>query len=172
MFPYRHAPSFHFFPDGPLRIMSLLCFIAMLSAGLWSCDKSRVFDESSRIRNAEWNRHWPVFFQFPIQDTNALYNVYLQIRNTTDYPFSNLYLFLSTREPDGTKGRDTVECILAGPDGKWTGQGPGKLKANKLLVKKGMRFQHRGTYQIGIEQAMRTEVLTGIADVGIRVEKE
>jgi len=136
-----------------------------------SCDSSRVFDDVSRINNSEWKRQEPVSFDFSIKDTYALYNVYVQVRNTTDYAFSNLYLFLTTKDAAGVISRDTIECILAAPDGKWLGKGLGKLKENRILIKKDMRWL-AGSYHIQIEQAMRKDILTGISDIGLRIEKE
>ncbi len=124
-----------------------------------------------RIKDSEWNRQDAQSFNFTITDTVALYNVYVQVRNTTDYPFSNLYLFLMTKDAQGMTSRDTLECILAAPDGKWLGDGMGKLRENRILIKKDMRWPAPGFYEIKIEQAMRKEILVGISDIGLRIEK-
>jgi gliding motility-associated lipoprotein GldH len=155
----------------PEKLLIVLSCLLLLTT-LISCDPSRVFDDMTRISNSEWKRQEALDFSFTIKDTTAMYNVYIQIRNTTDYPYSNLYLFLDTKEPSGIKNRDTIECILAAPDGKWLGKGMGKIKENRILVKKGMQWARQGIYQIKVEQAMRKEVLTGIADIGLRIEKE
>ena len=149
-------------------------FSCLLMAGglLTACDPSRVFDDMSSIKNSEWKRQEPLGFDFAIKDTTALYNVYVQIRNTTDYPFSNLYLFLLTKDGKGKLSKDTIECILAAADGKWLGKGFGKLKENRILIKKDMHWSSPGNYHIQIEQAMRKDILEGISDVGLRIEKE
>ncbi|MHC1708604.1 MAG: gliding motility lipoprotein GldH [Bacteroidales bacterium] len=147
--------------------------VFLIIAGILSaCDSSRVYDEMKRINNEEWDKKNVVNFNFTITDTASLNTVYLQIRNTTDYPFSNLFLFMITRDPEGKTSKDTLECILAAPDGKWLGKGLGKLKENRIIIKKDIRWMIPGTYEIRVEQAMRKDLLEGISDIGLRIEKE
>lgn len=150
---------------------SLLILMFLISM-LFSCDSSGTFDEMKRIHESNWNRQEKFSFDFTITDTAAYYNVYVQIRNTTDYPYSNLFLFLTTKDPSGNLSKDTLECLLAAPDGKWLGKGMGKLKDNRVLIKKDFRWNTAGNYQLTIEQAMRKEILSGIADIGLRIEKQ
>lgn len=155
-----------------IKFYQFVFALTVITAFFISCDSSRVFDNTSRIKDSAWKRQEPVSFDFSIKDTTALYNVYIQVRNTTDYAFSNLYLFLTTKDAAGQFSKDTIECVLADPDGKWLGKGLGKLKENRILIKKDMRWQIPGSYHIQIEQAMRKEILEGISDIGLRIEKE
>ncbi len=139
---------------------------------LAGCDNSLVFEENHQIHNGEWNKSDVQQFLFKITDTAALNNVYVNIRNTTDYQYSNIYFFIDTQFPDSRKFRDTVECFLADISGKWLGKGMGKVKDNQIPLRKMVRFPDTGTYSMQIEQAMRTDVLKGIVDIGIRIEKQ
>ena len=105
-----------------------------------------------------------------ITDTVSLNNVYLQVRHTVDYPMSNLYMFVLLKGPSGQFHRDTVNMILAVPDGKWIGKGTGKLRELRYLYRKQVRFREPGTYSISIEQAMRKSELP-VTDVGVRIER-
>ena len=69
-----------------------------------------------------------------------------------------------------------MECLLADPTGRWYGKGTGFIFANravdaKVLYKTGNRFPAAGHYVIRLEQAMRTERLEGVMDVGVSVER-
>ena len=55
-----------------------------------------------------------------INDTINPYNVFIDIRHTGDYPYSDLYLFITATGPDMAPMRDTVDCLLADADGRWT----------------------------------------------------
>jgi gliding motility-associated lipoprotein GldH len=84
----------------------------------------------------------------------------------------NLYLFITAFYPGDTYSRDTAECILAAPDGKWYGKGMGKHKDSRFLFRKGVVFRKPGNYVIAVNQAMRKENLKGISDVGILIKKQ
>jgi len=137
---------------------------------LVSCSNRTVYDEYIAVDESGWNKDDSSLFEFEILDTLLLYNLYLNIRNTTDYEFSNIYFFISTQFPDGREFQDTVQCFLANHRGKWLGKGLGKIKDNRLLFKRGIRFPASGSYKMSIEQAMREDNLKGISDVGIRLE--
>lgn len=150
------------------HILLMLLFASLVAA----CDRSRVFEENRAIEKGIWNNTVKVPFEATIADTNLAYNVYLNVRNSLDYPYSNLYLFLETRFPDGRIARDTIDCMLADYDGRWLGSGMGSLRYNRYLFQQGVRFPEKGNYRFELEQAMRLNDLTGIHDIGIRIEKE
>ena len=155
-----------FFSIKPFLLISFL-IILFLS----SCDLNRVFDENYSFENANWDRNKIVSFKIEISDTISQNQFFINIRNTTDYKYSNLYLFITTQLPDGNISKDTIECILADINGKWLGNGLSKLKENNILLKNNLVFPEKGSYIFEFEQAMRVEILQGIADIGIRIEK-
>jgi gliding motility-associated lipoprotein GldH len=97
--------------------------------------------------------------------------LFVNIRNLGTYPYSNIYLFLTIGAPDGKLLTDTVEFTLADPSGRWTGSGIGGLHDNQILYKSSVYFPRKGIYTFRIKQGMRDNVLPGIRDVGIRIEK-
>jgi gliding motility-associated lipoprotein GldH len=135
-----------------------------------SCDSKRVFEENKEIPGSVWNRNHVVSLNVPIQDTLSPYNVYINIRQNGQYEKANMYLFISIISPKGEKLKDTVNCILADPKGKWLGSGLGDLYSNQLMYKKNIGFPHAGVYKFEIEQAMRIDDLKNVEDIGIRIE--
>lgn len=109
-------------------------------------------------------------FQFDIKDTLSPLNLYINLRTSTDYPYSNIYLFLYSEYPNGYTDKDTLEFILAEPDGRWLGENSGTVVENKALISRGGRFENSGTYIFKIEHGMRDELLPEVIDVGFRVE--
>ncbi len=136
-----------------------------------SCDSNTVYDMYLTV-GTEWNKNDVLEFEVEITDTTSLYKYYINIRNSTDYKFRNIYFFLNTQFPDGRRARDTIECILASTDGRWLGSGLGDIKSNRILLKNKIKFPQAGNYKFELEQAMRVDNLQGIKDVGIRIEKE
>jgi gliding motility-associated lipoprotein GldH len=152
-----------------LRI-SVLTIVISLAAT--ACNNDVFHNESVHLKNNLWKAGDTLFYNFNSKDTLATYDFYFEIRNTTDYDMQNLYLFITAYYPGNTYSRDTAECILAAADGKWFGKGMGKHKDNRFLFRKGVRFRKPGNYIIAVNQAMRTDTLNGISDVGILIKKQ
>lgn len=155
------------------RILHLNLFLAsalLLITGT-SCDRSVIFEENQKVPDQSWKAEDTLFFSFQVADTLTPIDFYFNLRNTTDYPFQNLYLFVTSYYPGNLYSRDTIDCLLAEADGKWIGKGSGKLLDARFLFRKGVQFRRAGNYTIAINQAMRTPLLKGISDVGIRIEK-
>ena len=136
-----------------------------------ACDSNRLFEENKKIEKNEWEQTESLIFHVPIADTTGQYNVYVNVRNAGFYRFSNLYLFVNTSFPGGQIQRDTLECTLASPDGRWLGEGLGDIWDSRILFKKDVRFPQTGEYTFELIQAMRINPLPGIMDAGIRIEK-
>jgi len=142
----------------------------LLLVSLSSCNSQSFYDHNEEIPQ-EWSSVDSLHFNFEVNDTINPYNMYINIRNTTDYKYSNIYFFMQIQFPDGRYSIDTLEVFLADRKGNWLGKGLGKNKDNQVLFRKRGRFPMSGNYNIAIEQAMRTEQLIGIKSVGIRIEK-
>ncbi len=108
----------------------------------------------------------------PVTDTVSAYNLYINLRNTNDYQFQNLYLFVDVIAPNGASIRDTFECYLADNHGKWLGKGKGKIYDNRFLYRQSVKFSTKGDYRIQLQQAMRVDDLNGLANIGVRMEHE
>lgn len=139
---------------------------------LFSCDSNKVYEEYIEVENAIWQKENVATFNFEAKDTSLAHNLYVNIRNTGDYPYSNLYLFVTMQGPNGNLLKDTVNCTLADNSGKWLGKGIGDLWDLQIPYIKGFKFAQKGEYYMSFEQAMRVENgLKGITDIGLRVEK-
>ncbi|MCK4569566.1 MAG: gliding motility lipoprotein GldH [Bacteroidales bacterium] len=150
------------------RTFYLIIILITLTFG--SCKQGSVYHEYITIEGANWYSDSVLHYEVVIEDSISLNDFYINIRNNTDYPFSNLYLFLTTEFPNGHSTRDTIECILADKNGKWLGSGSGRIKDNKIMLQQALRFPLRGTYHFYLEQGMRHEQLKGIEDIGFSIE--
>jgi len=146
--------------------------IAVGAICLQGCDESMVFEKNQKINDYNWDQNNVLTFLVDIRDTSSYHNIYLNVRNAGNYRFSNLFIFINTRLPNGRMQRDTAECTLASPDGKWLGEGLGDIWNNRILFKEHFRFPQPGEYRFDMIQAMRVNPLPGILDAGIRIEKE
>ncbi len=149
--------------------MKKLFFFVLLFITLISCEKNIFFQETQKIKGEEWATKQPCEFSVGVSDIKRSYDFYIDIRNTTDYKYSNIFFFLKTSFPGGTTSMDTLEVNLAQPDGKWLGSGFGRIKYLRVPIKTAVRFRRPGTYKFSFQQAMRGD-LKGITDFGLRIE--
>jgi gliding motility-associated lipoprotein GldH len=153
--------------------MANLYKVAILSLllGLFSCDSNKVFEEYIEVEKGNWQKEDIASFEFIAKDTITAHNIYINIRNTGDYAYNNLYLFITMKGPNGGLLKDTVNCILADNRGNWLGSGVGDLWDLQIPYVGGFKFAQTGSYIISYEQAMRVDSgLKGITDIGLRVE--
>ena len=153
------------------RILFNIVASSLLITFFSSCDPQRLYEENKKIDNHAWHQSKPLQFFVSIKDTVSRHNVLINIRHTGNYRFSNLYLFINTFFPQGQIQRDTLECILASPEGEWYGEGLGNIRNYQVLFKRGVIFPQVGEYRFELIQAMRINPLPGITDAGIRIEK-
>ena len=143
----------------------------ILSVLVVSCNKNVVFSEYKKLPEEGWSISNRLSYDVTIDDNSKYHNVFLTVRHADAYPYSNLYVFLTTTYPDGKVSKDTLECILANKKGEWQGDGAGDLWDNKIPLKKNLRFPQKGRYTFTFEHGMRSDPLPLILDFGMIVEK-
>lgn len=138
---------------------------------LVSCSNAD-FNERIVIPEAEWAQDNHLAFDVDINDTVSGYVFGLEFRHLENYRYSNLFVFLHTRMPNGNLTHDTIECTLATPEGRWIGKGSGSMRDLRVPLNERLCFPLKGTYHFEIEQAMREPVLKGISDMGLFIERQ
>lgn len=156
--------------------LSLLIVISVLIA--YGCSNQSYYFEKYHSTPNYWHKDSIVKFDFEIQDTAIAYNLFLNIRANNKYPFSNIYLITSLEDSTEVVKKDTLEYLMASPEGKMLGNGFSDIKESVLWYKENYRFNAKGTYKISIEQALRkrndiegVEKLEGISEVGFSIQK-
>lgn len=138
---------------------------------LQSCNKNVVFSEYKTFSDGQWLAKDKATFDLEVIDTQTLNNIYLMIRHSEAYAYNNIFLFVTTKYPDGKVLTDTMEVILANQKGEWLGSGMGDIYDFKVPIKKNIRFPLGGKYQFVFEQGMREDPLPMIMDLGFEIEK-
>lgn len=158
-----------FLTRAAVTLTRFLC--AAASFALLACSQGVIFDEYESLTKEGWDKDSLAVFRADVEDSVGLYNIWVQVRNDNDYAFSNLWLFIDVISPDGFSRRDTLECILARPDGTWIGAGWGSLYSTRCPYKAMVRFSKPGPYTFRLTQGMRADCLAGIHDVGLLIQE-
>lgn len=149
---------------------SLFCVLYICFAV--ACTQNTVYHSYRSLPEEGWRKSDTLSFQIPITDSIPVtLRLFAEIRNRTNYPYHELYLHISQNLQDSTTWKnDTILIQLADSTGRWTGKGWGSIYQSEIFFKS-IRPLHPGNYQLRIISEMQDELLPGINDVGIRIEK-
>ena len=144
-------------------------FISVLAILALNCTRSKnvIFTDSAVMPNATWSLSDNPDFRIIVNDSTTRTNIFFNIRTGSKYPFRNIWLFVNGK----TSITDTLQYDLADEKGSWYGEGFGDIHELKLPYRQNVFFPAKGTYHFKIQHGMRAEDLTGVYDIGIRVEK-
>lgn len=153
-----------------MKAIKLLIFIPLF-LGIVSCSHREIFFEYRSFSNAEWKQDDSAVFNVKVENNSQACDMSVEVRNDNTYPFSNIWLFIDCKSPDGNIRTDTIGADLAGVNGKWHGKG---LSLHNLSIpyKKSFLFPNTGIYVYSIRQGMRDNPLKGISDVALKISKK
>ena len=154
-----------------IKFFILSACVTILFAQAGCTDKKAVIDQNTEILNHNWNYVNKLRFPVKIDDEKIVYNLYMNLRVTADYKYSNLFVLITQTGPDKKTIIKRYELKLATKEGEWLGTGSGNLYSYQLSFLTDYKFPVKGTYTFQIEQNMRDNPLHEVNDVGLRVEK-
>lgn len=154
-----------------VKHLKLIPVAVLLLFLLSACGNEVLYSKYETLPEEGWRTENKLSYEVEITDVQSLNNVYLTVRHADSYPYSNLFVFLTTTYPDGKTSVDTLECILANKKGEWQGDGAGDIWDNKIPLKQNVRFPQAGKYKFTFEQGMRSNPLPLIMDFGMVIEK-
>ncbi|MDM8161240.1 gliding motility lipoprotein GldH [Labilibaculum sp. K2S] len=154
-----------------MKMLRILCTL-LLGVVVLSCDSNRVYEQYENIPDFEWNQENVLRFEVEITDTIHANNIFINLRNSGDYAYSNLWVFVKVISPDNELDEEKVEIELADETGDWYGSGFGDIFDLQVSFKQKVVFPKSGKYVFEITQGMYDRKLKGIVNVGIRIEKE
>ena len=148
------------------KIIGAFCVLFFLTS--CSNDSEQVFLNNL---NGKWDKKTEQKFDFKITDAQNPKNIIFVVRNNNDYPYSNIRMIVNFWDMQTKKkSTDTLNYIMAEPNGAWIGKGFGDTKEIQFQYKLNYQFPANGDYSIGIIQAMRNHNLPGIEDIGVKIE--
>lgn len=151
-----------------MKFLPLLLLPALLLSG---CDDQALLDRNYAFDNRGWSYEVTPAFELEVSDTAAAYSLFLNLRHTSEYKYSNLFLLVTVTGPGNDTVTNRFEFTLAAPDGRWLGDGSGNIYSYSIPFSDSTHFRKKGLYRFQLEQNMRDPVLTAIEDAGLRIEK-
>ncbi|HVB03321.1 MAG TPA: gliding motility lipoprotein GldH [Chitinophagaceae bacterium] len=154
----------------PLKRIFYACLI-LCTASCSKLDSLRVFEQNTPIPEYAWRYRFRPSFQVAITDTLSYYTFYVTIRHTDAYPYSNIWLLITSRYPGEKDTTSRVELPLADPDGRWMGSGMDDIFSQRVLIRQHAILSKPGNYTFTFQQDMRQNPLPHVLSVGLRIEK-
>lgn len=152
-----------------IKILPKLFFGFTLVLLMASCNTEAIYDKSYSFENHQWTQKAKPTFVVEISDTTKFYNVDFTLRTTTEYPFSNIWMNIGMRLPDGSKLRKPYELKITDQNG-WLGTKSGTMVETILSFPKS-QLPQKGKYVFTIEQATPEQVVLEVLDIGLRVSE-
>ncbi len=151
--------------------MKYLSFLAIIFV-LIGCDSNRIYEDYNDMEDAFWHLDSVQSFSFEIPDSSKLYNIKGSFRNTTSYPFYNLYFQYTISDSLGNTLTEKLKEVdlFDSKSGEPLGNGLGDLFDHSFILEESYQFPGNGTYSISFIQYMRRDTLPYILSVGTRVE--
>ena len=155
-----------------LATASHFCLLGLLLS-FGACDSNRVFEDNKDFKDRTWKITESAQLDFVIADTTQRYNLYLDVRNSLDYPYSRLFVNYNLYDPSGQEvsKKMIMEYLFDQKTGKPKGSSSlGDVYDHRFIFLHNYSFPKPGKFKINFEQFMRQDTLPGILAVGLRVE--
>ena len=152
-----------------LFISLLFVFVTIL----FSCDTNRIYETNHDFEGRSWKVSEPQEFEFRIDDPGKKYNLYFNIRNSLDYPYSRIFVTYHLQDSVGHElqsklnTQDLFDQKTGAPSGS---SGLGDIYDHRFILLDNYEFKFPGKYKLKLEQFTRQDTLKGILAIGVRVE--
>jgi|SaaInl5LU_22_DNA_1037371.scaffolds.fasta_scaffold88146_2 gliding motility-associated lipoprotein GldH len=142
--------------------------ILLLIVGLFfaSCGERPLYTRVYSFDNNLWNEKDTAVFEVDIADTTKPYQSTLFLRTTTDYLYSNLWVYVDIIAPDSVRSRVAYPISITRADGSWVGEKSGTI-VNHQLTFNATQFPLKGKYIYKISQAVSQKEIENILDIGL-----
>jgi len=153
-----------------MSLIRLLFLLVPCTLCLITCTSVDLYEKTVSFPDHEWKGDHKPEFDFIIQDTVSLYNVFFVLRHTEKYNYKNIWINLYSQQPGDTLRKAPFELQLATNE-KWLGSGLDDIYEHRIKLVEKVRLK-AGTYKLILENIMREDPLLHVLNVGIRIEKK
>lgn len=141
---------------------------------LTSCDNTMIYGEDVDIKDHVWHKDSILSFESDsLLDLPQVLKIGVTVRNTVDYKYRNLWLFVEIKLPNKEIPiRDTLNHALMTAEGFWSENVEGSnIKESVKYYKYAIQNPPKGKYSVKVQHGMRDELLSEIVSIGTRIEK-
>lgn len=145
-------------------------FIGLLTVLLTACGEQPFYEKVVAFEGREWSQDVKPSYSFEVKDVTKQYDFTLSLRTSTEYKYSDLWVFMKTITPDGTVAREPFKIQITDETGAWIGEKSGSLVTTPLTFRS-RKLPKKGKYTFVIEQGITQSKVTNVHDLTFRVEE-
>ncbi|MBK7409948.1 MAG: gliding motility lipoprotein GldH [Saprospirales bacterium] len=134
-----------------------------------ACQPRALLNEKKSFAGQQWAHADTLDFQVAIKDTVQLYDLFLEVVHSPEFPNQNCYIRIFTLFPDGQRMDKLVSLELADKSGAWFGRCNSKSCRLTIPLQTGAYFNQPGDYLFTLEQYTRMDPLPGMQAMGMRI---
>lgn len=151
------------------KCFALLAVVLLLA--LSACNRKLVYDRYASTPISGWEKNDTLSFDIrPVSGTDTYY-MWLGLRTSEDYPFTAVTLIVEQHiYPKDTIVNDTVKCQITDRHGNASGSGVNFLQYRFPV--NSLQLQDGDSIHIRVRHDMKREILPGISDVGISLQRK
>ncbi len=146
-------------------ILHSLLFMTILCS--YSCEKEYAFSQSQSISAEGWTYENILKYSFDVQDSNILYDLYLEIDYLTSFSYQNVYVNVYTGQDPSKMKKTQLSLDLSNKLGIWKGDCNAEQCTYLLPLQKSIFFEQVGKQHFWVEQFSRTNQLKGIQSISL-----
>lgn len=153
------------------KSFKLILFLCFFTAMVSCQHKDVIFEKRVTFKNNSWNRFNILKYDFQVSDTLTEYDIYLDVRHASFYPYENLLINFAIMSPSTEERVRSHDLKLRDKTGNFLGEGTGDIWDISFPLMTRFVFIHSGTYHIGIENLMTKYETEGVMDVNLVVQR-
>lgn len=153
------------------RLLLFATTILTVACGITACNRSKIYSQYEYTPMYGWEKNDVISFDISPVEQAGHYREDLGLRINDTYPFQSLCLVLEqTILPSGYRHNDTLNCSLFDNKGKMKGAGLNYYQYSFHINT--IRLAEGDSLHIEVKHNMKREIMPGITDIGIMVEKQ
>jgi gliding motility-associated lipoprotein GldH len=132
-----------------------------------------VYETNHDFSDRSWRVNDAPEFEFRIDDPGKRYNLYYNVRNSLDYPYSRIFITYHLQDSVGNElqSKLSTQYLFDEKTGAPFGSsGLGDIYDHRFLLLDHYEFKLPGRYKLKLEQFNRQDTLKGVLAIGARVE--
>lgn len=146
----------------------VLCIITTMVA---SCTTNTVFDSYAHTPLMGWEKNDTLTFNIPQLYADGEYEEQVGLRMTNTFPFTSISLIVEQHVyPRNKIVTDTIKCPITDQRGNFLGNGVSAYQY--MFPLKTITLSKGDSIHVSIRHNMKREILPGVSDVGIKIDKK
>ncbi|MBO6295976.1 MAG: gliding motility lipoprotein GldH [Prevotella sp.] len=148
-----------------------LLAVAVVVFPLMACQDNVVYTSYQSVEIDGWDKTTTTGYDIAHIESDGNYNEMIGIRTNDKYPFMSLNLIVEqTVMPSGRHLTDTIDCQLTDRNGRKLGHGQSLWL--QIVPFRKLTLNKDDSLHINIRHNMRRDILRGVSDIGLIIEKD